>query len=198
MYYVTPEQVTEVTAASAYPVTRTEAKSHLRVDISDDDTLIDGLIAAATQYVENFTGRALVERTLRADLPYFCDSICLPHRPIIAISSVKYYDTASPSVLQTLSSSVYSLSQGVVRRNYGASWESTYPRADAVQIQYTAGYLSTASPKDVDAPVPRALKQALLLVVGDLYENREGKIVGLMHSDNPTVHMLLQPYRVYT
>jgi len=35
------------------PVTTAEAKDHMRVDTSDDDTLIDGLITASRLYAEN-------------------------------------------------------------------------------------------------------------------------------------------------
>ena len=45
-------------------------------------------------------------------------------------------------------------------------------------------------------PVPASVKAALLLIIGDLYENREGAFVGVNRVDNPTVLRLLTPYRV--
>ncbi|AJQ86092.1 head-tail connector protein [Xanthomonas oryzae pv. oryzicola] len=42
-------------------------------------------------------------------------------------------------------------------------------------------------------PVPAALKAAILLLVGDLYANREASIQGL--SENPAVSRLLFPFR---
>jgi hypothetical protein len=48
----------------------------------------------------------------------------------------------------------------------------------------------------VEAPVPGSVRAAILLIVGDLYANREGRFVGVSQSDNPAVRMLLAPYRV--
>jgi uncharacterized phage protein (predicted DNA packaging) len=42
-------------------VTLEEAKAHLRVDTADDDTLITGLIGAATGYVEAALSRPLTD-----------------------------------------------------------------------------------------------------------------------------------------
>ncbi len=44
-----------------------------------------------------------------------------------------------------------------------------------------------------DEDVPDALKAAVLLLIGDLYKNRE-KSVNSNQKDNPTFEMLLRPY----
>jgi hypothetical protein len=43
--------------------------------------------------------------------------------------------------------------------------------------------------------MPAPVRCAVLLIVGDLYANREGSLVGSV-SDNPTVQRLLWPYRM--
>lgn len=45
-------------------------------------------------------------------------------------------------------------------------------------------------------PVPESIKQAALLMIGDLFENREGKIIGVSSVDNPVVYHFLHLYRV--
>ncbi|WP_153164334.1 head-tail connector protein [Stenotrophomonas nematodicola] len=45
-------------------------------------------------------------------------------------------------------------------------------------------------------PVPESLKQAARLLVGDSYALREASVTGTIHSDNPAVMRLLNPYRV--
>jgi len=198
MIIVSPEYVTQTVAPTAEPVSRTEAKLHLRVDVTTDDSLIDNLIQAAREYVELYTGRSLVLRTYRADLPYFSDEIQLPFKPIIAISHIKYYTAASPSILTTLAATNYELARDMVYRSNGG----TYPAADsvynAVQITYTAGYASTSSPYDAASDVPEAIKSAIKLTIGDLYENREAQVLypGSMQS-NKTTERLLDSYRVY-
>jgi hypothetical protein len=87
----------------------------------------------------------------------------------------------------------------MVQRSYVGTWPSVYPRPDAVQITYTAGYSSTSSPFNAASGVPAAVKSAILLTIGDLYENREGQIVypGQIQ-ENKTVMRLLDQYRVYS
>lgn len=48
----------------------------------------------------------------------------------------------------------------------------------------------------VEVDIPDALKSVALLIVGDLFENREGAVVGVARVDNPMVDRLLHPYRV--
>lgn len=196
MYKVAFNNVTEVTAPTAEPVSLAETKDHLRVDINDDDNLILGLIQAAREYAEEYLGRSLIQRTYRADLPYFADDIWLPRGPVVSIGSIKYWDTSSPSVQQTWAATNYQLYYDVVKRTHGAAFESVYPRPDAVQITYTAGYLDTSSPQAEN--VPYALKAAMLLMVGDLYEHRESQVLypGQL-LNNPTMTRLLDAFRAY-
>ena len=49
---------------------------------------------------------------------------------------------------------------------------------------------------DAPVPVPASIKQAALLIIGDLYENREGKIIGISSTDNPVVYHFLYRYRI--
>ena len=51
--------LTVTAAAVAEPISLAEAKEHLRVFGSGNDTLIAGLISTAREHVERYTGRAL-------------------------------------------------------------------------------------------------------------------------------------------
>ena len=191
-------QVTETVAPTTEPVTLAYAKLHLRVDTTTDDSLISNLIIAARQYAEIFCARSFAQHTYRADLPNFYDLMELPLGPVQAISSIKYYDTASPSVLQTLDSAVYALHHDSVIRNYGQVWESVAIRPDAVQVTYTTGYSDLASPEDTIANVPQAAVAAMLLLVGDLHENKEAEVLypGML-LESRAFRMLLNTYRQY-
>jgi uncharacterized phiE125 gp8 family phage protein len=151
---------------SAEPITATEAKLHLRVDTTADDTLIAGLIPAARVFAEHYTGRSLVSRTLEMALPCFPEgSIYLDAPPVTSVVSIKYTDTAG--VEQTVPSGDYTLSPyGESRRVsliYGKTWPMTQDVPDAVRIQYVAGYAS----------LPSSAKSAMLLMIGHWYSNRE-------------------------
>lgn len=158
-------------APAVKPLTLLEAKAHLRVDHSDEDELIDGLIAAATAQIEGM-GRALVNQTWTVKIPEFPGSgsvIGLPLLPVQSISAITYYDTAGVS--QTLASSVYALLTdhlgAYVSLQVGQSWPSAYAREDAATITFVAGYGADGS------AVPGDIIQAILQMVGFWYERRD-------------------------
>lgn len=197
-------RLTTTIAPSVEPVTLAEARSHLRLEATgspashEDDDYISALIQAAREQVETDTGRALVQRTYKLRLNTWAYEIQLPYPPLLSVSSVKYYDM--DGTLQTLSTDVYDVetdeTPGLIRLAYGQSWPSHQGRENAIEITYTSGYQS-GSPDDLRENVPASLKQAILLIIGDLYENREGSIIGVSRVDNPAVNALLHTYRVY-
>ena len=203
MLIVNTEQITETVAPSSEPLATTEAKSHLKVDIATDDTLIDGLIIAAREHVEFFTGRSYARHTYRADLSAFYDEVLLPYRPIQSITNIKYYSTASPQVLTTLNANVYSQKfDHRIVLNDGQSWPDVATRFDAVQITYKTGYADTSSPSGTGPNMPQGIKQVMYLIIGDLYENRAAMVIvpgrGISMSDSVhlAVNALMSNYRV--
>lgn len=192
---INSNQVTE-TGTVTELISLAQAKLHLRVDITDDDALITSLIIAARMHAESSTGRSFAQHTYRADIPCFADIMILPWRPIQSISSIKYYNTDSPEALTTVDSAVYDLYSNAVVRRYGNDWPTAWAiRPDAVQITYVTGYLDNASPQV--AALPDTVRSAMYLMIGDLYENREGQSGSRQLVENPTGDRLLQPYRVY-
>jgi uncharacterized phiE125 gp8 family phage protein len=199
MLNITTDYITEIGSPAIEPVSVAEARDHLRVDIDTDDLLIYNMIAAAREYVEIYCNRSFAKHAYRADIAGFENQMRLPGKPIQSVTHIKYYSSASPSVLTTLATSNYQLHRDVVSLSYGGTWPAVYPRPDGVQITYQCGYSDLASPsEDTVANTPKSVRQAILLTVGDLYENREGQIIypGQVQ-ENKTVKMLLAAYRVY-
>lgn len=68
--------------------------------------------------------------------------------------------------------------------------------------QQAANFIKRPIPWDdgavppVAVPVPAPVKAAILLILGDLFENREGVITGTIVAGNPSVNALLWPYRM--
>mgnify|MGYP001615569614 CR=1 FL=1 len=58
-----------LTPASAEPVTLTDVKAYMRIDFSDDDTLIGKIITRARMRCETLTGRALASQQIQATYP---------------------------------------------------------------------------------------------------------------------------------
>lgn len=182
-------------APATEPVTTAELKSHLRVDSTDEDTLIASLGTAARQYVEEQTRRALVTQTWVLKLDEFPESdgeILLPRPPLVSVSSVTYVDTAGST--QTLSSSVYSVdttdTPGRITLAYDQTWPTVRDQRNAITVTYVAGYGAASA-------VPDALKAAIKLLVGHWFTNREGVVTGTIATEIPmAVDALLAPYRV--
>lgn len=194
-----------VTPPADTPITVDDAKSHLRVVGSDDDTLISTYISAATAMVENEIGRALMPQTLKLYLDefpkswhgeYYCDQpILLQRPPVASVSSLKYIDADGDE--QTLSANVdyvVDLYAEVpkIEPAYNMTWASTREQSNAVYAQYIAGYANAAA-------VPEQIKQAIRLLVCTLYEFRGPVLAGAQLSQMPNsglVSAILSPYRV--
>lgn len=182
-----------ITAPTETPITLAEAKANSRVDGSDDDSLITGLIDAATAHIDGWSGilgRCVVTQTWQQDFSCFPASrrLRLSMDPAQSVV-VKYSDGDNAD--QTFSGASYSLHTDdcgpYLWLADGASWPSTFSRQDAVRIEITAGYGAASA-------VPQSIKQAILLMVGHWYENREATGEGL--KDIPlAVDALLAPYR---
>lgn len=69
-----------VTPPTEEPIDLASALAHLRVDVPDDDDLIESMITAARQHVEDITRRALLTQTWEYFLPGWpaCNHIKLP------------------------------------------------------------------------------------------------------------------------
>lgn len=123
-------------------VSRTEAKTWMRVDSTTDDDLISRLLRRADDYVERFTSRQILADTRTEYFDTFADPLILPRPPLKEIISVKYLDVNGTE--QTLATSVYSRDKiaepGCVRLAYGQSWPATRDVKNAVYVEYTCGY----------------------------------------------------------
>lgn len=167
-----------------------EAKEHLRVDHSNDNTYITTLINVATDVVEEFTRRKLATQTWNIYFDEFPPYIDLQLGIVRQIVEVKYYDQSN--VLQTLPTSDYDVDliakPGRIYEATGKSFPQTYERANAVKVTFEVGN---------SAEVPSAFKAAILIIIGRYYENRQDVFVGTQVNELPSlVEHLLTPYRL--
>jgi len=156
------------TAPASEPITTAEAKSQLRIDSSDEDTLVDNYVTVARQTLETLTRRAFITQTITLKYDSFPSRIRLPRPPSASVTSITYVDTDGAT--QTWDSANYVLDSQVepasIQPAYDVDYPNTRTQPNAVTVTYVAGYGSASD-------VPESIKLAVRLLVGTYYENRE-------------------------
>lgn len=174
------------------PVSLEEARNHCRIDSTEEDGLLETLIAAATTYCDGYSGilhRALIEQTWEQSVNAFpvypCTGIELSLIPVQSIAEVAYYDLDNqPAVMDPADYALFTNQTGAyLTLAPGGSWPPAYGRTDSVRIQYVAGY--GPAPRNV----PAAIRQAILLMVGAWYDDR------MTTQIPPAADRLLSAYR---
>lgn len=174
------------TAPTQEPVTTAEAKAHLRVDVSDDDTLIAALIVAARQAFEEINGRSLFTTTWKLILDQWPDgdTIRVPRPPLQSVTSISYVDTDGNTTVWDAANYVVEIMRtpGRIYLAYDASWPTASLRpASPITITYVSGWATVGA-------IPQRYKAAILLLLGHLYENREAVVVGTIVSKLPLAY----------
>lgn len=192
---------TLITAPADEPVTLAEAKSHLRLEHALDDAAVTAAITAARQWVEEVCWRGLVTQTWeRVESAFPADSslalerqgLELPMGNLVSVTSLKYIDPDGVERTAVLNTD-YVIDTvnvpGRVRRAYAKSWPSVRSQWDAVRCRYVVGWAT--------GEVPKPLKNALLLLVSQLYEHRTPEVTGTIISKVAfAVEALIAPYRL--
>lgn len=198
-------------------VTVAEMKRHLGefASVTDRDTDIEGLIKSAREWVETFTGRALVDQQWRLTVGeqtswdswpppqairgpgYFIGdtrldrgALYLRKSPALAIVSVATLDDAGEST--TMDAASYALREEfskwprIVLLN-GGTWAT-----GITQITFRAGFADrTGSPQQDASVVPERFKQAIKLHVEAMYDRDSNMMQKLLD----TAETLIRPER---
>lgn len=150
------------------PITLAEAKHQLRISADDDaqDDEINGFIAQAAAWVENYTGHILEAREVIEQFAGF-GRMRLKAWPIASNAVVTLaYD--GPGVVTTITGARLDVSgrPAVVRPPASLAWPLV-ATGTLVTVAVRAGYEDPAT-------VPGSLKRAMLLLIGAFDADREG------------------------
>ena len=183
-------------AAAKQPVSLNDAKDHLVIQGTNDDTLIKDKIKVATAYAQDVTGRVFISQDWKLVLDSFpggAGIIYLPKPPLLSITKVDYLDTNGDS--QTLASSKYVVdtvsTPARLAPAFGEVWPTTRGTLNAVTIEFKAGYGVNS------ADVPVQIKEAILSLTGHLYEHRETTVEQALQMIPIGVDDLLLQFKVY-
>ena len=167
---------------------------------SVEDDLLDAIITASREHIEDITRRALLTQTWYYYLDEFPgdDFIKLPFGNLQTVTSIKYKDTDGDETTMTLTTDYLVETNGDqcgrLVLPYGESWpgDSLYP-SKPITIEYVCGWTTAAL-------VPYKIKAACRLLCADLYQNRESQVLtnaGQAYAENKTVQNLLASARLW-
>jgi len=170
-------------------LTYSDLKTHLRIDHDEDDDYLTLLIAAAYEFVENYTSRVILPISETDELDCFPAQITLEKVTVNSVTSITYYDTDGNQ--QTLSSDDYYVNLrntwATIELATDAEWPDTNEEPENIVVTYSVGYSS----------IPDSIEHAVKLIAGSLYEQRENHIVGTIISKVPvSAEYLLDNYTV--
>ena len=160
-----------VSAPATAPISLAEAKTQMRVESSDDDSIIQRLIDAAVAFVDvqGALGKAMITQTWGQWLSPNPSTVYLSLGPVQSVSAIKYYDVDGALQTATLADfNVFGTPNRIsVSPKSGKAWPVTQMRDDAIKIEYIIGYGSTS------ASVPETVRHALMMLVAHWYDMRE-------------------------
>ena len=150
-----------ITVTGSEPLTATEVKNYLKVDFTDDDTLIGDLITGVREMAEEVTGRALVAKTILLTIPKdYENEIELPypdHNSVTAVT-INGDDVLSDCVIA-------GNKEKIVKLPY--VYNELLETNDGLAITYTC-----------TGNCPTGVKIALLKNIAEIYEKRGNSFEG--------------------
>ena len=165
-----------------------DLKSHLRVDVSDDDTLISSFRDAAISWVQEITGRVLGD----VDCVVYIDTfkpVTLDVSPVNSISSIQYIDHSGN--IQTLSSNSYfvDIAGSHARIRFHDVPDLHDYALNRVIVNCNVGH--------AESSIAKPIIHAVRLLVGHMYENRTAAEIRSVNEIPFGIHSLLSPFRIF-
>jgi len=207
-----------VTPPTTECVSLRELKQHLRIPVGmeDDDLYLGQLIIDATTWIEEQANFALISQGLKITLdcwPGYHEAwwdgvrqmpvtelqtaararvVEIPRYPLISVDTVTVYDEDSNATAVVIADvfDVDAVSRpGRLSLKRGATWPIATRSVNAIEIDYTAGYGTSAN----DVPAP--LRRAVLENAAYLYTHRGDCTPGEAYAKSGAMN-IINTYRV--
>lgn len=146
------------TDLASEPIAASEAKTHMKIDYTDEDTLITSLITVARQQLEKWSGLAFGEKTVKVYMKSHRLTVDFPIVPVSAVTSVKV--NAGETTEDTLTAGDHYFLRGVSDKKL-----DVYNHYNGLEVIYTTSALA-------DIPFSESIKAAVKAQVAHLYEHR--------------------------
>jgi uncharacterized phiE125 gp8 family phage protein len=176
---------------SVEPLVLADVKRWLRVDHTQDEDLIIGLIKAARERIEARTGRSLLAQSWRIVLDQWpADGrVILPVMPVLSVTSVRVVDINGAFI--ALATEQFALDQSDDPPVLAIANPIPVQRPrNGIEIDVVAGYGTTPE------QCPQSLQQAMILLVMEMHARR-GPDPAVATPDNfsASFERLIAPYR---
>ncbi|MDJ0857447.1 MAG: head-tail connector protein [Dinoroseobacter sp.] len=175
---------------------KAQMKLHLRVDLSDEESLIDTMLDAAVREVEDYAQIALVDQTITATFtgPFPAGRMYLPVGPVLSTTGATSTLVEQDGTETALTAAQFRLTTGRAPAIWiieGVSQPAAMKQdSSTLRVAYTAGFGPEA------ADVPPDLRHALLDQVAALYEHRAGAVMPRhVQSMSSNTQRIAQRYR---
>jgi len=166
--------IQETVTGGSEIVSLSEAKAHLRVSYSDEDTMITRMIKTAREWVEQYTQQILIDKTLTVQFYDLAGELRfeLPFGPVDSITSVKRIlaDGTEQTLVEGTNYRAQGLSRKVLKFN---QFYSSGALGGDYQLKVVYDVITQTKDQTV-------YQDAILKLVEDMYRNR-----GNSESENP-------------
>jgi uncharacterized phiE125 gp8 family phage protein len=149
------------TAPLLFPITLDQVKKFAFINDNNYNDLITSLIPAAVSYIENKTGRVLVDQTwdVYYDLPAITNSVNLNTLNVTAINEVNIFDRDNTATL--IDASDYRLFNNKLIFNSDFNLTRfSFRNEQAMQVEVAAGFGADSAAQPVD--IQSALAQLII------------------------------------
>ena len=183
--------VSQIHASQSY-ISLEDVKAHLRVVNTDEDAYIAALLDVAFDAVEQHLTYSVRLTRVQYTAYSWTGSVFIPGR-FQALDTIKYY-TDPANVLTTMAGTEYATQ--IRETGFYLEWinDTTLPdtyedRLDGVQYNFQMGW--------VPGDLPASIRQAVLLNIGDYYEERKNEVMGItVNALARGTDALLKPYLI--
>jgi len=172
-------------APAVEPITLSEAKKQLRLtDLQTfDDDYIAALIPVARDRAESYCNRFFTEQeiTIVYESGFPLGILYLPYPDLQSVDSITYTDQEGDDYTVDVGDYIFDAERQSLTPV--SAWPS-----GVVSFKVT---VTTGAPLEFEG-----VKQAIRMILTDMYELRTESVVGASIANNPAVKALLYPYRV--
>jgi uncharacterized phiE125 gp8 family phage protein len=173
------------------PVTLAEAKTYLKLDTGDEDDLVQTLITAARLMIEAASGNMLIDQLWRVVLDEWpaAGRLRLPVSPVRSVTGARIYDSAGQPQMVAPSTLVLEAGAEPPMLLFEQPVPAPGRVRQGIEIDLQAGF----GPQPTDVPAP--LRQAILRLVANWFENRGDALSGGATALPREIMALIAPYR---